>query len=491
MQKKDRIKLEKQRETQERHLFLKHTLMGIFAFYLVFIVAFYFLTGDQLRYRESGANLEMPEATAGTVELCQGADVSQYFMTGVQRLESVSVLWGTYYRADSGTATMQLVRADTGEQLMYGQFDVASIPEGGTTTIYAEQPVEGLANVPLILNITADSQPGMGASPLMGEGADDFNGLVLNGEETKGFLCISTTGTDYIWQGLHYWQIVFVAGIVLMVVLLLVWNRYNHGKSDSIAAAILAVRQYKFLIKQLVSRDFKVKYKRSVLGVFWSFLNPLLTMIVQYFIFSTLFQSDIEYYPAYLLIGIVSFNFFSEACGMGLTSILGNAGLITKVYMPKYIYPLTRVMSSTVNLVISLIPLVLVSLLTGVHFKKSAVLALYFLACLIVFSLGMVLLLSAAMVFFRDMQFLWNVISMLWMYATPLFYPESIIPENLRFVLKLNPMYHFIKSERTCILGGVSPDPNMYIVCAVIALVMLAIGSFVFKKTQNKFVLYL
>ena len=136
--------------------------------------------------------------------------------------------------------------------------------------------------------------------------------------------------------------------------------------------------------------------------MFWSFLNPLLTMLVQYFIFSTLFKSDIPNYAAYLLTGIVCFNFFAEACNMSLFSILGNASLITKVYVPKYIYPVTRVMSSVVNLAISLIPLILVCLLTGVQFEKSALLSFYFLACLIIFSLGMSMLLSTAMVFFRD-----------------------------------------------------------------------------------------
>ena len=255
--------------------------------------------------------------------------------------------------------------------------------------------------------------------------------------------------------------------------------------------ALTAMQKYRFLIRQLVARDFKTKYKRSVLGVFWSFLNPLLTMIVQYFVFSTIFKADVPNYPAYLLIGIVSFNFFSEACGMALSSILGNAGLITKVYMPKYIYPLTRVMSSVVNLGIALIPLLLVAFGTGVHFQKSAVLAVFFLFCLVVFSLGLGLLLSAAMVFFRDTQFLWNVLSMMWMYATPIFYPESILPEKFNFILQINPLYHFLKNIRICILNGVSPEPAVYVGCLLMALVMLMIGAFIFQKTQDRFILYI
>ena len=491
MQDEKQIQTEMQKEAQENHVYLKKVLFGIFAFYCVFVVLFYFLTGDQLIYRESRGEQEMPTATAGTVELCGGSDVTQYFMTGVQRLDSISVLWGTYYRANAGTVTVELLRTDTNEVLMSGQFDASAIPEGGTTTIYAQQPIEGLSGVQLALHITADSAPGEAVSPLMDAENASSGGLWLNGEQVNGLLCFSTAGTDYIRAGLHYWQLVAAVGVVLLVVLCIVWRRYQQGAADPIAAAILAVKKYRFLIKQLVSRDFKIKYKRSILGVFWSFLNPLLTMSVQYFIFSTIFKSDIEYYPAYLLIGIVSFNFFNEACGMGLMSILGNSGLITKVYMPKYIYPLTRVMSSVVNLLISLIPLVIVSLVTGVHFRKSALLAFYFLVCLIIFTLGVAMLLSAAMVFFRDVQFLWGVFSMIWMYATPLFYPETILPDEFKFVLQINPLYHIIKAERTCILAGISPDPVVYVQCLLMALAALLIGSLVFKKTQNKFVLYL
>ena len=192
--------------------------------------------------------------------------------------------------------------------------------------------------------------------------------------------------------------------------------------------------------------------------MFWSFLNPLLTMCVQYFVFSTLFKSDIPNYAVYLLIGIVTFNFFSEACGMALGSIVGNAPLITKVYMPKYIYP----MSSVVNLGISLIPLFLVSTLTGVPFNKSVFLSLYFLCCVIIFSLGLGLLLSTSMVIFRDTQFLWGVLSMIWMYATPIFYPESILPEEFRFMLNINPIYHFLRNTRICILDGICLNKHRF-----------------------------
>lgn len=461
------------------------------AVYLVLTVSFYFLAGDQLRYRESRGAFEAPAAEAGTVELCQGAVVEQGFTAKIQRLERVGVQWGTYYRPNTGTITMELLDSESGALLLTQNFDAASIEEGGMTSLTAQPPLEGLYQKPLLLRLYADSQPGAAVSPMMSQSdqSESFS-LCLNGVETPGTLCLSADGQDYIWTGIYYWAFVVAGGIVLLAFWTIVLWRQHKGHSY-VANALVALQKYRFLIQQLVNRDFKTKYKRSVLGIFWSFLNPLLTMLVQYFIFSTIFQSDIPNFAAYLIIGTVMFNFFTEACNMALTSVIGNASLITKVYMPKYIYPLTRVMSSAINLVISLIPMLIVCIFTGVQFQKSAVLALYFLVCLIIFSLGLGLLLSSSMVFFRDTQFLWGVFNMMWMYATPIFYPETILPAELKFVLQLNPLYHFLKNTRLCILDGISPEPIVFVQCMLIALVMLAVGALVFRKTQDRFVLYL
>ncbi len=461
--------------------------------YVLLIVLFYFLAGEQLHLRESRGNMGLPPADSGTVELTAGSSVEQAFTMKIQRLESVSVQWGTYYRPNAGTILLELVDLRNGAVLLSGTFDASAITEGGLTTLTAEQPIEGLYQVPLLLKITSpDCQSGSAASPLMNtQGGLENGALTLNGAPAAGTLCFIAQGTDYIWTGLHYWEFAAVGAAALLAGLFAVWLRIRQGRRSYVINAVIAVKKYRFLIRQLVSRDFKTKYKRSVLGMFWSFLNPLLTMCVQYFVFSTIFKSDIPNYAVYLLIGIVAFNFFSEATGMALSSIVGNAGLITKVYMPKYIYPLTRVMSSVVNLGISLIPLVIVSLATGIQFKKSAVLTLFFLCCVIIFSLGLGLLLSASMVFFRDTQFLWGVLNMIWMYATPIFYPESILPENFKIILRINPMYYFLKNARLCILDGISPEPAVYMQCALMALGALAAGALVFRKSQDRFVLYL
>ena len=290
-----------------------------------------------------------------------------------------------------------------------------------------------------------------------------------------------------VWK--NYWYM-FIAGLLALIVYLLnLILREKHNKESKGINFIKTCQKYKFLMQQLVQRDFKTKYKRSVLGVLWSFLNPLLTMFVQYMVFSTIFKSDIPNFPVYLLSGVVVFNFFTEACGMGLMSIVGNASLITKVYMPKYIYPVSRVFSSVINLLLALIPLLIVMAITKTGFGLPLLLVPFGLICTIIFCIGMSLILSSAMIFFRDTQFLWNVVSLLWMYATPLFYPESIIPEKFSLIIKLNPMYHFIRFVRTCILNGVSPEPKAYLICIICSLLSLLVGLLIFKKTQDKFVL--
>ncbi|MDF2855486.1 MAG: type transporter [Neobacillus sp.] len=249
--------------------------------------------------------------------------------------------------------------------------------------------------------------------------------------------------------------------------------------------------KYSFLLSQLVKRDFKTKYRRSVLGIFWSLLNPLLIMVVQYLVFSTLFRFDIPNYSVYLLSGIVMFNYMADATSQSMTCIIQNASLINKVYIPKYIYPFSRVLSSGVNFLFSLLALYLVIVFTGMHITLAHFAILYVIICLFIFIMGVSLILSTMMVFFRDTQFLYSIGLTIWTYLTPIFYPESILPSYMMTVMKFNPMYHFIRFFRFIILYQGIPVLKAWVYCGLIALISLAIGIFVFKRNQNKFILNL
>lgn len=472
---------------------LKKVCAVLLAGYAILMVLFYFLAGDQLRFRNSRGDVKMATANFGTAELVSGAKVEQRFSAKIQRFKQVSVTWGTYGRKNKGTVCVELVNLFNGSVVLSQKLDASKLANGEVTTMAFDRYREDLCGAPLMIRITADSAAGSGVSPLMNTGAVPAAGetLSINGKPANGVLAFSAEGQDYIWLGLHYWLFVGIGGLLLLIYMIYILVQEKKDKKSLLLYALIAIKKYRFLIHQLVSRDFHTKYKRSVLGMFWSFLNPLLTMAVQYFVFSTIFKMSVSFYPVYLLTGIVMFNFFSESCSMALMSIIGNANLITKVYVPKYIYPLTRVMSSSINLLISLIPLFAVIVIAGLPITQALLLFPFSLVCLMIFCLGLGMLLAAGMVFFRDVQFLWGVFSMIWMYATPIFYPESILPDQYKFIFQINPLYYFINFARSCIIGGISPEPIVYIQSLLFSLGMLLIGAFVFKKTQDKFILYI
>lgn len=264
--------------------------------------------------------------------------------------------------------------------------------------------------------------------------------------------------------------------------------------------------RYKYLLQQLVIRDFKVKYKRSFLGVLWSVLNPLFTMLILYVVFSSVFKmndSSIKNYLVYLLIGIVFWNFHSEASNLSLGAVVGNFNLITKVYIPKYIFPVSKVLSSVINFLFSLIPLYLIVIIQILMQKLPAlswvnIVMPYDIVCLLIFCMGIGLIVSTLTVFFRDMNYLWGVLMTAWMYFTPIMYPLSWIQNSTEswapFVVSLmqmNPMYHFIEFARTIILNASMPTPFQFMAVLAWSLGTLLFGLLFFRSQQDKFIYYI
>ena len=254
-----------------------------------------------------------------------------------------------------------------------------------------------------------------------------------------------------------------------------------------------SLQKYKFLLHQLISRDFKVKYKRSVLGVLWSLLYPILTMTVMALVFSNVFKFSTPgvNYLVYLLTGLVMFNYFSEASNLSMSSVVANFALINKIYIPKYIFPLSKCLFVGINFLLTLIPLYAIILITGTPLNIYHVLLPYAFVCLFIFTLGMGLILSAVSVFLRDMFYIYGIVMTLWMYLTPIMYDINLISVNYQKFFKLNPLYHYINFARRIILYGEMPTPFTFAVCAASALGTLLIGVIVFKKTQDKFIYYI
>lgn len=249
--------------------------------------------------------------------------------------------------------------------------------------------------------------------------------------------------------------------------------------------------RYRTLLRELVVRDIKIKYKRSVLGILWSVLNPLLTMTVISIVFSQLFKFQIENFAVYLLNGLIVFNFLSESTNIAMTSILDNGQLIKKVYIPKYIFPLAKALSSSVNLFFSLIALLIIVLATGVEINLLTFLFPVPLIYTLIFSIGLSLILSSFVIFFRDIEHLYGVLLTAWMYLTPIIYPLEIVPKKFMFLIKINPLYYFVTYMRKIILYHTIPSLKFNLICLGFALLALIIGLYTFYKSQDKFILYI
>ena len=468
--------------------------------YWLLVVMIYLVAGNQFHY--TAVTSDALSANNAIGELVDGMTVTQRVTLPADTTTSLSLMAGTYGRANTGTLHMTLAD-ETGTIVAAKDVDVSIFADGQYTTIGFDVPVEAQRDSVMTLTLTTTGcAPGNAVTIYCGNtvtaGRFDIVQQIaeadcyeVNGARGVGKLCVKVNGIKTLSFYKTYWLIVGGLFAVVAALCAMWWKQAMRGRNNPLVAVCTLYTRYAFLIKQLVARDFKTKYKRSALGMAWSFLNPLLTMSVQYVVFSPLFNSDIPNYPVYLLSGIVFFNFFSEAVSMGMTSITGNASLIKKVYMPKYIYPVSRVLSSLINFVISLVPLFLVMLVTGTRFTPALLLLVFDILCLLGFVTGMGLLLTTAMTFFQDTQFLWGVVSMMWMYLTPIFYPENIIPAQFLTFCHMNPMYQYITFARICIVDGVSPEPMAYFWCLLSSLVVLLLGIGVFKKHQDRFVLYL
>ena len=254
----------------------------------------------------------------------------------------------------------------------------------------------------------------------------------------------------------------------------------------------LNLKKYLFLLSQLVSRDFKVKYKRSVLGIVWSLLYPVLNMAVLALVFSKMFKFSTPgvSYLVYVLSGLVMFNYFSEASNLSMSSVVANFSLINKIYIPKYIFPLSKCLFVGINFLLTLIPLYVVIFATGTGINIYHLVLPYAYICLFIFTLGFGLILSTISVFLRDMFYIYGIVLTLWTYLTPIMYDISIISEKFQFIFKLNPLYHYINFIREIILYHRLPSGLSFAICGISALAFLVIGIIVFRKNQDKFIYY-
>lgn len=266
----------------------------------------------------------------------------------------------------------------------------------------------------------------------------------------------------------------------------------SHAKND--------FEKDKFVLKQLVTKDFKIKYRRSVLGVAWSVLNPLLMMVVMSIVFSTIFGQSRngsitpEMYPLYLIVGNITFSVMSESTNQALMSIIWASSLLKKVRVHRWVFPVQKVLFSLVNFSFSLVAVALVMLFFRVVPTWHLILLPVCLLLLMCFCMGLGMMLSALAVFFRDVMHLWTVVITAWMYLTPIFWTTDYISQMAHWIQVLvvvNPMYNYLQFMRDIFLFNTVPSALTFGLCVAWAVLALAIGYTVFHKTEHKFILYI
>lgn len=249
--------------------------------------------------------------------------------------------------------------------------------------------------------------------------------------------------------------------------------------------------RYRGLVAELVSRDIKVKYRRSFLGYIWTVLSPLLMMMVITIVFSYVFRYEIENYTVYLLSGQLVFNFFSEATTNAMSSIINSRSLISKVHVPKYVFPLSRVISAFVNLIFSLAAILIMLIITRATIYPTIFLFPLPLIYLFMVALGIGLILSVLTVFFRDVLHIYSVVTTALMYFTPIFYPVSILPEYAMNIMKFNPLYHIVEMFRSYVMYGELVSIEEHLICITFGLGFTLLGLLIFKKKQDDFLMYI
>lgn len=456
------------------------------AAYFCIVAIFYWLVrGDWYR---SVLDVESVSRGFTTAEMKAEDELRQTLTVPVDYLMEMTVeanVWG----GDAASRVRVAVEQD-GKTLWSRRYSYAEFKDGLLHCTFARPlPTHGKA---VTVSVSAQGGLALWCGDTRSAGrfvvrAESSGALTLNGDALQGQMVLSFVGYNQYNVLPYFWPVA-----ALIWALAVVYGIHGIRKQNSLLrTSITVVRRYQYLLRQLVSRDFRVKYQASALGVLWSFLNPMLMTFVYYVVFSTIFKSSIENFIIYLMSGIILFNYFSEATSLSLISVVSNAHLITKVYIPKYIFPISKIISSAINLVISFVPLFVMMALTGVPFRKSLLLIPILLIFLIAFTMGMGLILSALNVFFRDIQFLWSVLVSIWNFATPIFYPDTIIPLAYQKIYRLNPLYHICSFSRQIIMNGASPVPSNYLSCLVSSFAVLAVGLYVYRKTQDKFFLYL
>ncbi len=260
---------------------------------------------------------------------------------------------------------------------------------------------------------------------------------------------------------------------------------------NTIKEQVLKLKKHQFLFEELVKRDFKKKYKRTFLGMVWSLISPMLQLLVMAIVFTRFFGRDTPHYIIYLFAGNLIFTFFKESTYGGMGSLMSNAGIITKINLPKYMFLLSKNVASCINFGLTLVIFFLFTAADGVPFTLKFFLLLFPILCLIVFNIGCGFILSALFVIFKDIQYLYDIFTMLLMYLSAIFYYTDAYSPMVQKLFLLNPLYVYITYVRSIVIYNTVPDLLLHLLCVLYAAGALLIGALIYKKYNYKFMYYM
>ena len=250
------------------------------------------------------------------------------------------------------------------------------------------------------------------------------------------------------------------------------------------------IKKHKFLFEELVKRDFKKKYKGTILGMAWSILSPLLMLLIMKLVFTQFFGASTPHYTTYLFCGNLVFAFFNESTTQGMGSLMGNAGIFTKVNVPKYLFLLSKNVQCLINFGLTLCVFFVFCIIDRIVFTWKFILLLYPIGCLVLFNLGVGLILSALYMFFRDIQYLWTIFTQLLMYMSAIFYTIDRYNARVQNMFLINPIYLFIRYFRKIVIEATIPSLGFHLLMVVDVLIAVGIGAWMYKKYNTRFLYY-
>ena len=463
--------------------------IGILLFVVFGII--YYMIGSRnlwvLDYNEfSGLN---PSQVA--TDLDEGVIVEQKYLAHADYITGITLRFGTYSsKLEDGTIHVEYLERDT--LLASSEIDATDIEDNVEYLVDFGKTINIKRGTEYTIRLYEDGANGTRTPAVWAGVNQDGCTLTINGEPVAGVTIYFEPQEQRFGYFNEWFFSVYFGLLGLFIATCIVsMHKDKQGKKTPLTEIVHIFDTYKFLLHQLIDKEFAIKYRRSYLGIVWVVLSPLLTMILMSFVFSTIFKQSIPKFQVYLIIGNVAFSYFVDSTTGALPTIVSSSSMLKKIYVPKYIFPLSKVIFSFVNFMISFIPVAGVMIFYRVMPTVNLLYLPVILAAFFMFTLGIGFILSTMMVMMRDTQYLYNLVTTLLCYITPIFYSLDNFTPRAKFIMNLNPLTRYLTIIREVAFYGTTPTVQELLIVILIGIVFLWIGLEYFFKKQDKFILYI